>query len=290
MTMFKPMLACEADLTNLHFPLLVSPKLDGIRAIVRDGTVFSRSNKPIPNKYVQSLFREYEYFDGELIVGSPTAHDVYRQTTSHVMSHDKKDFHVNFFAFDHVQHPLNAYADRSRLLKEAGENNIGVVLHDQVFIRTILDLEAYESQCLDEGYEGLILRGMGAPYKFGRSTAKEGYLLKLKRFADAEFEVIGFEERMHNGNEKTTNELGRGQRSSHACNKTGRGDLGALICQGDGFTFNVGTGFNDSERAEVWGNQAAFKGKLAKVKYFAVGMKDAPRHPVFLGWRDKADT
>lgn len=288
--MFKPMLAAEADLDKLTFPLLASPKLDGIRAVVRDGTVFSRSNKPIPNKYVQSLFANYEHFDGELIVGQPTAHDVYRQTTSHVMSHDKEDFHVNFFAFDSVRNPSARYIDRRQWLVDSGENNCGIVIHEQREIVDLSGLLSYEDILLDEGYEGLILRQPHSPYKMGRSTVKEGYLLKLKRFTDAEFEVIGFEERMKNNNEKVTNELGRSARSSHAAGKAGRGDLGALICKGDGFTFNVGTGFSDSERAEIWSNQTAYEGRLAKVKFFAIGMKDAPRHPVFLGWRDRSDT
>jgi DNA ligase-1 len=29
--------------------------------------------------------------------------------------------------------------------------------------------------------------------------------------------------------------------------------------------------------------------KLAKFRYFPHGMKDAPRHPVFIGWRDERD-
>ena len=40
-----------------------------------------------------------------------------------------------------------------------------------------------------------------APYKQGRSTVREGYLLKVKTFLDDEATVVRFEERMHNGNE-----------------------------------------------------------------------------------------
>ena len=29
-----------------------------------------------------------------------------------------------------------------------------------------------------------------------------------------------------------------------------------------------------------------FTGRVAKVKSFPIGVKDKPRHPVFLGWRD----
>jgi DNA ligase-1 len=95
---------------------------------------------------------------------------------------------------------------------------------------------------------------------------------------------------MHNGNEATTNELGRTKRSSHAAGKTGRGDLGALIVNFGDVTFNIGTGFTDVERTDIWDNRDSFQGRLAKFKYFPVGVKEAPRHPVFLGWRDGSDT
>ena len=113
----------------------------------------------------------------------------------------------------------------------------------------------------------------------------EGYLLKLKRFEDAEAVVIGFEERMHNGNEATVSELGRTKRSSHKANKSGRGDLGALVCRTpEGIEFNIGTGFTDSDRQRIWDSRDQFLGRNAKYKFFPVGVKEAPRHPVFLGW------
>ena len=123
----------------------------------------------------------------------------------------------------------------------------------------------------------------------GRSTVNEGYLLKLKRYTGAEFRVIGCEERMHNGNDAKTNELGRTERSSHQEGKTGRGDLGALVLPDVGCIFNVGTGFCDEESAEIWNRRKEYLNRLAKVKYFAIGMNEAPRHPVFLGWRDGRD-
>lgn len=286
--MFRPMLASAADLTKLRFPLLASPKLDGVRAIVRDGVVYSRSNKPIPNKYVQTQFGHLYLngYDGELIVGSPTSTSVYRDTASEVMTHDKTNG-ASFFVFDHIGEPTKPYHHRRSLIQR--ETDI-MPTHDQRQIHNLEELLAYEENCLGLGYEGLILRDSNAPYKNGRSTVKEGYLLKLKRFSDFECKVIGFEERMHNGNEATTNELGRTKRSSHTIGKTGRGDLGALIVLSpDGIEFRVGTGFDDNERDHVWQHRDSYLSKLAKIKYFAIGMKDAPRHPVFLGWRDRRD-
>ena len=282
---FRPMLATDADLDKLRFPLLASAKLDGVRAVVRDGVVFSRSNKPIPNAHVQKLFGKYTHFDGELIVGDPTSKACYRDTISGVMSVDGEP-DVKLYVFDHVGEPSHLYNFRAERLTKSKH----VVVHEQVMCLTLEDILKYEEQCLDAGYEGLILRDPNAPYKQGRSTVKEGDLLKLKRFVDDEATVIGLEERMHNGNVATVNELGRTARSSHKENKSGRGDLGALLLRhSSGIEFSCGTGFTDGERGEIWANRDRYLGQLAKYKHFPVGAKDLPRHPVFLGWRDRRD-
>ncbi len=115
--------------------------------------------------------------------------------------------------------------------------------------------------------------------------------MKLKRFTDAEFEVIGYEERMENTNEAFTNELGRTKRSSHQEGKIGRGDLGALVLRdAQGLVFKVGTGFDDQQRASLWeARDRDLIGRLAKIKFFAIGVKDAPRHPVFISFRPDID-
>ncbi|MGK3946251.1 hypothetical protein ABK046_48855, partial [Streptomyces caeruleatus] len=66
-TIFKPLLATDYDPDKQRYPCVASPKLDGVRGIVRDGIVYSRSNKPIPNRNVQEKFGRLENFDGELI-------------------------------------------------------------------------------------------------------------------------------------------------------------------------------------------------------------------------------
>lgn len=288
--LFKVMLATDAELDKLRFPLLASPKLDGIRAYIRDGVVYSRSNKPIPNKWVQEQFKMLDHADGELIVGHANSSTVYRDTVSHVMAHDKAGFDVVFHVFDHLLHLNDRYTDRYQRLTFDMLRRNDVVRHTQLPVQTLDELLAYEEQCLNQGYEGLILRDPNAPYKMGRSTVKEGYLLKLKRFVDAEAVVIGFEERMHNGNEATVSELGRTKRSSHKAGKSGRGDLGAITARTQaGVEFSIGTGFTDAERAALWADRGSLIGRIAKYKYFPVGVKEAPRHPVFLGWRVKED-
>lgn len=283
---FKPMLASPFDEALLKFPVLASPKLDGVRAIVRDGVVLSRALKPIPNKWVQQRFSHLEHFDGELIVGASNHPDVLRTTTSGVMRVEGEP-DVSFHVFDHVENHARLYTTRYGLLQSDHQNNVFVVPQEE--IGSLFELNAFERDILAQGWEGVMLRRFDAPYKFGRSTAREGYLLKVKRFHDDEFEIVGFEEEMFNANEATTSELGRTKRSSHKANKVPKGRLGALVLKYGDTTFNCGTGFNDAERENIWAERERYLGLFAKIKYFAHGIKDVPKLPSFLGIRDVRD-
>ena len=212
--LFKPMLACSESAHNffdqLRFPLMASAKLDGIRATVRGGVVYARSNKPFPNPLVQAKFKDYEGVDGEFVLGSPTRHDLCRATGGVTNSHGHPVDDLKLYAFDKVDMMHDSYGLRlAKLSAYIGPTDENVVVHKQKFVETMNELLEFEKFCLECGYEGVILRQEFAPYKRGRSTAKEQYLLKLKRFEDDEAVVIGFEERMHNGNEAVISELGR---------------------------------------------------------------------------------
>lgn len=285
---FKPMLASPFDESLLKFPVLASPKLDGVRAIVLGGVVLSRALKPIPNKWVQQRFSHLEHFDGELIVGASNDPDVLRATTSGVMRVDG-DPEVSFHVFDHIASPLTPYSQRHHELLLVKKPTAGVTVVKQTRLFDADGLREYETYVLDQGFEGVMLRHPDAPYKFGRSTAREGYLLKVKRFHDAEFEIVGFEEEMFNANEAKTSELGRTKRSSHKANKIPKGRLGALVLKYGDTTFNCGTGFNDAERENIWAERERYLGQFAKIKYFAHGIKDVPKLPSFLGIRDLRD-
>ncbi|MEI6297297.1 MAG: ATP-dependent DNA ligase [bacterium] len=153
------------------------------------------------------------------------------------------------------------------------------------------EVEAYEQSCLDQGFEGVILRSGTSPYKMGRSTLNEGYLIKIKRFEDSEAEVIGYEELMNNNNVATKDNFGRSERSSHKDNMSGAGVLGNLLVKDikSGETFGVGSGFNAAQRKEYWNSKELLVGQVIKYKYFSVGVKDKPRHPIWLGFRSKDD-
>ena len=117
-------------------------------------------------------------------------------------------------------------------------------------------------------------------------------MVKIKRHVDAEAIVIGAEELMHNANEPTTNALGYTERTSHLANQVGMGTLGSLRVQllsDPDVEFSVGTGMTAEDRTWMWNNREQMVGKIIKYKSFPVGVKDKPRHPVFLGFRDLED-
>lgn len=291
----KPMLAATIeDTATLKFPLLASPKLDGIRALVIDGKLVSRNLKPIPNAHVQALFGRPELngLDGELIAGDPTSKTVFRDTTSAVMSKTGTP-DVTFWVFDHFAQPEASFSGRSSQTHNLVSDNPEVPLRlvSQTTILNCDELEQYESEILDDGYEGVMLRSAKAPYKFGRSTMREHGLMKLKRFADAEATILGFEEQMHNGNEAKTDALGHTERSTHKAGMTGKGTLGAIVAKVvsgpfAGVEISVGSGMDDAVRSEIWANRTSYYNRTIKFKYFPIGCKDAPRFPVFLGFRD----
>ena len=285
------MLAGKADTTSLRFPVMCSPKLDGVRCVVINGIALSRSLKPIPNRYIQRILSKgYENLDGELIVGDITAKDAYRTTVSAVMSEDGEPKFV-FAVFDITVLGNHPFYERFELVDKAVENTSKCIIVPHVTINNLQELNAFEADCLEKGYEGVMIRDPNGQYKHGRSSTKEGILLKLKRFSDSEAEILGVEELMHNANDATTNELGRTKRSSHKENMEPMGTLGALKVKDikSGVEFNIGTGFDQETRQKLWDRRKKIIGKIVKYKYFEIGVKDAPRFPVFLGLRDKRD-
>ena len=291
----KPMLASNATddairrILNVG-PLLASPKLDGIRGVVVNGQLLSRSLKPIRNTHVQNMFGRLALngLDGELILGEPTAKDVYRRTNSAVMTITGEP-DIYFYIFDTFINPNMSYLKRKLILPNYQGDNITYLIDKE--INTVAELESYEEKVLEWGYEGVIIRKPTAPYKFGRATANQGYLLKLKRFLDSEAEVLNIIELMHNDNEAQVNELSRTFRSTSKAGLIGMDTMGAILVKdiNTGQEFKIGTGFSAEERNEIWQNKSQILGLIVKYKFFNVGVKDLPRHPVFLGWRDEED-
>jgi DNA ligase-1 len=289
----KPMLAATATVADIEAllakgPLIATPKLDGIRCLVEDGKLLSRSLKPIPNRFINEQLCDpwLEGLDGELMIGSGLN---FQETTSGVMR-ESGEPNFSYWVFD--MHDTNwSYLERVTHLQEGLRAHARVHLVPRFDIVNRHDLGVVETKVLESGFEGLILRHPDGRYKFGRSTVKEAGMLKLKRFEDSEAVIVGYEAEMENTNPKMTNELGRSKRSSAKGGMVAKDTLGNLLLEDPkhGWKFSLGSGFDDKTAAELWARRDTLIGCLAKYKFFPIGVKDAPRFPVFLGIRDPRD-
>lgn len=291
---FRPMKGDDLVGTP-RLPLIAMPKIDGIRCVMMDGKALSSSLKPLPNQYLQQLASHPSLhgLDGELTIGRPTAKDVYRNTNSAVMSADGEPA-LTLRAFDLFDHP-GTYQERLAALHQKVASlpaNIRqwVEVVPSQYITTLDELERFEANWVSEqGFEGVMIRCPNGPYKNGRSTLKQGWLLKVKRFMDDEAVIVSVTEQMRNNNSAQVNELGLSHRSSAKDGLVPAGVLGNLVAMWRGMQFEIGTGFSADDRAALWQDRDALVGKVVKFKYFPVGVKDKPRHPVFLGFRDPID-
>lgn len=292
----KPMLGVAAP-KDLVYPLYASVKIDGVRAVCKDGKVLSRKLIPIPNKFIQETLGGgvLDGLDGELAVGPAWSQGLMQTTMSGVMTHEgQPDF--NFHVFDYWTQPKKPYDKRLQDLrhgftKELQQRFPRIQIIDQHIVYNDFELEVLEAMVLEQGYEGLMVRAPDAPYKYGRSTAKEGYLLKLKRFVDGEAVVIGFVEQLHNANELTQDELGHAKRSKRKEGMVPAGTLGALQVRDlvTNIEFEL-SGFKDAEAQYIWDNRPDYIGKFAAYKHFnQSGVKVKPRIAVFKGFRDARD-
>ena len=287
--MIRPMLGVNVDLDKLQFPVYASTKLDGVRAIVNNGVVYSRTGKPIPNKEVQKRFSNYHGLDGELIVGNPTDKNVYKHTVSGVMTKEGIP-NVIFNVFDIWNSKENYYSRDKELFKYNNIPYINIV--NQHLITNIKELEEYELKVLSQGYEGVMIRKPDTLYKNGRSTIKSGELLKLKRFSDSEGIIRYCLPLMHNNNEAIIDELGYTFRSTCKDNKIADEMLGSFVVEdlkNPNMIFNIGSGFTKQERIDYWNKREELIGKIITYKYFTVGMQNLPRFPIFKGFRDRID-
>lgn len=288
----KPMLSGKlSSLDKLFFPCYCTPKFDGIRCIIKDGVAVSRTLKPIRNKHVQAMLKGLpDGLDGELMLETTST---FSEVSSAIMREDgEPNFRYLVFDYITIEDSRAGYLQRLNNLElQAGLicRFVSVILPQE--INSLLEFEMFESKCLEAGFEGVMIRKGDGPYKFGRSTSNEGYLLKWKRFTDSEAEVQGFIEQTHNANEKEKDALGHSKRSQHKENLIPVGTLGALLVQDvkTKIEFSIGTGFNGADRAYIWGMRKKLIGKVVKYKYQEIGVLEKPRFPVFLGFRDKED-
>lgn len=312
----KPMLASDWDENKLRFPLIAQPKIDGVRGLNMHGGLTGRSLKLFKNRHTGRFYSQHFFIglDGELAAETETHPDLCRITTSAVGTIEGRPFTL-WWVFDYVT--LDTidlpYIERYKALQEhvaqiqADPACAPYAGHLRVvpsrMIHTLQELEAYDAENLEAGYEGTIIRDPQGKHKQGRSTAREGGLLRIKRFVESEALVQNIIQGESNQNEAQINELGLQFRSSHQDNMVPNGLVGSLFCRAlqtvkdgqrvvieEGQQITVSPGNMDHTlRKFYFENQSELVGKVIKFKFFPKGVKDKPRFPTFVTIRAAED-
>ena len=240
---------------------VLEEKLNGINGSVLNDNVISRQGKVINGlqhiieQLNKTSFKGY-YFNGELVrknIDNISNGENFRETTSIVNSDDIDKSNIDFIVFDLL--PVEEfnegksklkYKDRLKQLKqldkeakELGLNNLSI---PKIYYEgeDISNIDYYLEQATKEDKEGLMYI-KNNQWKNKRHSG----ILKVKKFLNADCEIIGYEE------------------------GTGRleGKLGAFVIDYKGNKVNVGSGYTDEERIEFWKNKEKYIGRILQVKF-----------------------
>lgn len=290
----KPMLASSDSISldeidELQYPLYATPKLDGIRCLIglpetqpRQLTALSRKLISIPNENLQewAQMSGIPGMDGELFIPQKTFYEIQSVFMS---EHTPLPISWCYYVFDWYYSRGRGYLQRLQIAKIALDN-FGPS-HVRLLIPTLipspLSLRQKYERAIRKGYEGLILRNDG-PYKQGRSTRREGLMLKMKQFQDAEATIIDFEPEYENLNPSTRDNTGASKRSHHKANLRARARLGKfLVRDALGREFKVGASCTHVQKEEIWRNRASYRHQILTYTYQTHGVKNLPKCPIF---------
>jgi DNA ligase-1 len=262
---------------------IAEPKYDGLRGVIVfkgcKGEALTRTGLPIPNAkhVIEELAKTGNFFntvlDGEFLADDWNLSQSIVKTQEPHPEAEK----LKFYVFDII--PLECWVAKKPtqplwFRKEELERRVGkfkftlnVPHHCCSTPQDVLRMRDIHVQ---EGFEGIMLKDLDAPYAFKKSLS----WLKVKPIHEGDFIVIGAVE-------------GRGKH---------KGKLGALKLVGTvqwkgkdvKVESEVGTGFNDPQREELWADFKANKliGRIVEVEYQEVTEDGALRFPAFKRVRD----
>ncbi|TCO07590.1 hypothetical protein, partial [Camelimonas lactis] len=280
----RPMLAANARLDRVEFPVLAQPKHDGIRCMIVPGLgPVTRSLHPIPNDHIRAALADApEFADGELVTYTDGRPDPLNVVDSKVMSKDgAPEFMLH--VFDHMAPEIASEPYQARMATLADHPAMRRV--DTAEIASLAALEAFEARHVGEGWEGIILRAPAAPYKRGRSRVAEGGLLKVKRWRDDEATIVGVVEQMRAATAAERDALGYAKRSKSKSCKVPAGTLGALRVVWRGLEFGLSAGMSRAVRAAMWADRDAIIGRRVTFKFRNLGANGAPVGAAFRSLR-----
>lgn len=258
----------EERLLKWEPPFICQPKYDGVRcrAIrLENGNYILLSSEenlifsvPHINESLNSSGLNIE-LDGELYCHGMSFEEIVSITSRTVNLHENHKA-IQFHCFDVVME-----ADQLMRLKrvvEIGHLNIpNLITSPYWFANNLEDVMSIFDKIINKGYEGIIVRHYANIYERKRSTL----IMKFKPKKEDIYVIRGFKEELSNEG-------------------TPKGQLGAIVCEsGNGQTFNVGSGFTEDQRIDLWANRDQLQGKQVRIAYQHLSSgRRVPRFPVFV--------
>lgn len=310
----------KIDLDKIQYPVYASYKLDGIRAVFHpDLGLVSRSLKPIQNKQLREKFdwlllqakMHNRVFDGEFY-----SHDLtFQEITRAVMTQDFTDEKtikkitaeqgnitkamnyiekllqsIKFYCFE-THHEIKENFEQKKPIIQQYKYNHTYRPVEQLIVNSKEEVKMLFEQALKDGYEGLILRSIFSPYKFGRSTVKEEYMLKVKPFETFDTKILDVIQatKVKEEAEKTINELGRSVTSRKKDDRELIEKAAAFLVDFNGCKLKVSIALTDPEKIQIWQQKEKYIGRMIEYKGLQIGMKEVPRHSVFVRFREDRD-
>jgi DNA ligase-1 len=317
---FKPQLIAndEIDINQLSYPLLISTKMDGIRMVVKDGQILTRSLKQLPNKQLREKFEDIRTFtevqnvllDGEVfapyipfqfIVSTVMTEDCFTKQSikkweelckEHNFYITREDVisKLKFYCFDSIENENNgaSFLQRSHFAKLCAMRFMEIMFPvEQLLVNNADEVEKAFDLVLEEGFEGLIIRNPMSPYKYGRTRISENNSFKLKPWKTEDARIIGFVQatEVNDDAEKTITELGNSRTSKKQEDRHNIEKASGFIVYFNGKELTVPIAMTDSQKEYIWLHQEEYLGQWIEYRYMTVGMKDLPRIPKFIRMR-----
>lgn len=301
--------------TSFGESLLVSYKLDGIRAVAIDGKLYSRNGKLLRLE-LQSYFGEFLafaqnaglIFDGEIF--EPDNADFGSLVSKITKGGTAVSSGMQFNVFDVVpaiqwtesNHVGATFVERYKLyvdlLTGVLKSSIVVpVLHS--IVKSPQELERAFNNAMKKGHEGLMARNPVSLYKHGRATLNEGVIWKFKNWTTSDAIITGFTQATQMTNEiryghRETNELGFTERSHQACTRELVNQIGSItlrIVSGDYVGAETGAVMGKGvDIGLTWQNKEQFIGKHVEISAMNYGAKDRPRFSKIIRLRQDLDS
>lgn len=179
---------------DYDYPVMVQPKLDGIRCLANAEGLWTRNGKPITScpHIIEGLA---ELFDSEpnLTLDGELYNHEHRENFNAIVSAVRKHYPsqeselVEYHVYDVVDPESTAgYEDRKETIQDLFDNFGGFVKVRTDIASTLEQVMECHGFALGEGFEGSIIRLRGVPYEYKRSKS----LLKHKDFDTDEFEIL----------------------------------------------------------------------------------------------------